>query len=239
MDEDLKVICLLDILGFENQLKLLGLTKLHEYYDELTSYVKKQEGGIDIAQISDGHIAVGWSIVGNAYFSDTLLFWTNYNKISLPSFTNLISESLCFGIEHKLPLRGSISVGKAILDIETNTYIGQPIIEAARTEKLQKWIGVSFGPSFTEPGFNNGLYLNTVLPYKSHYKDSSSPYATGMSVDWARKWRETRKENLKELICSMDIIPKYSDYYKRTTDFIKYSEENHDWFKTKTHINYG
>jgi hypothetical protein len=239
MDDELKIICMLDVLGFENLHNSFGLSRLRDYYKELTEYVKEQEGGIGIQPIPDGRVAVGWLVVGNAYFSDTLLFWTNYNKISLPSFTKIISECLCFGIEHKLPLRGAISVGQAILDSETNTYLGQPIIEAARTEKLQNWIGVSFGRSFTQPDFNNGFYLDTVLPYKSHYKDSSSPLATGMTVDWARRWRETRKTNLSELISSLDTVPEYSEYYKRTIDFVKFSEENHDWFKTKPHINYG
>lgn len=37
---------------------------------------------------------------------------------------------------------------------ESGTYLGQPIIEAARTERLQKWIGISFGNSFFKPDFD-------------------------------------------------------------------------------------
>ena len=98
----------------------------------------------------DGHVAVGWLVLGNTYFSDSILFWTNYSEMSLPGFTHLISETICYGIEHKLPLRGTISVGDAILDRDSGKYLGEPIIEAARTERLQKWIGVSFGSSFTK-----------------------------------------------------------------------------------------
>lgn len=167
MTDDLTVLCLLDVLGFESIFQLIGLERMKERYDKLTKYVKQQTGGIDVVPIPDGHVAVGWLVIGNAYFSDTLLFWTKYSKISLPSFTHLIAESICWGLEHELPLRGTIAVGQTILDTDSDTYLGQPIIEAARTEGTQEWIGVSLGPSFLAPDFNSGFYLHTVLPYKT------------------------------------------------------------------------
>ena len=178
-------------------------------------------------------------LIGNVYFSDTLLFWTKYNKISLPSFTRLIAETICYGLEHELPLRGTMSVGEAILDGESGTYLGQPVIDAARAERLQKWIGVSFEPSFSNLGLNQGFHLNTVLPYKSHYKDPSASYATGMVVDWPRHWRETRKIDVRPLVLTLDKDPNFSDYYKRTIVFIDFSERNHDWFKKQGHLSYG
>lgn len=239
MSDDLKVLCLLDVLGFESIFNSIGLGKLAERYAKLTEYVKEQTGGLDIVPTPDGHVAAGWLVIGNAYFSDTLLFWTKYNKISLPSFTQLIAGTICYGIEHRLPLRGTLSVGEAILDSKSGTYLGQPIIEAERTEKLQKWIGVSFGASFSKQDFNQEFYLNTVLPYKSHYKDTSGSYATGMVVDWPRRWRETRKADIRHLVSALDSNPKYSEYYTRTLEFINFSERNHDWFKKKSHLEYG
>lgn len=239
MSGELKVLCLLDVLGFENLFQSIGLEKLAERYAKLTEYVKEQTGGVDIVPTPDGHVAVGWLVIGNAYFSDTLLFWTHYNKISLPSFTQLIAETICYGIEHELPLRGTLAVGEAILDSESGTYLGQPIIETARTERLQKWIGVSLGTSFSKPDFNDGFYLNTVLPYKSHYKDTASPLATGMVVDWPRRWRETRKTDIRPLVSGLDTDPRFSEYYTRTLGFIDFSEQNHDWFKKQSHLDYG
>jgi len=197
-DDDLSVLCLLDVLGFESLLKSIGLKKLGERYVKLTEYVKRQSGGLNIVPTPDGHVAVGWLAIGNAYFSDTLLFWTRYNKIHLPSFIQLVAETICYGIENEFPCRGTLVVGEMILDSDSGTYLGEPIIEAVRTERLQQWIGVSFGVSFSKPDFNKGFYLNTVLPYKSHYKDKTSPLATGMVVDWARRWRETRRTDVRE-----------------------------------------
>lgn len=238
-ESELKVVCLLDVLGFESLFKTIGLEAIKERYTQLTEYVKKQTGGVDVVPTPDGHVAVGWLVIGNEYFSDTLLFWTKYSKISLPSFTQLIAETVCWGLEHELPLRGTIAVGEAILDAESHIYLGQPIIEAARTEGAQEWIGVSFGPSFLAPDFNNGFYLHTILPYKSHYKNKVSPYASGITVDWPRKWRETRKTDLQSIVSAMDTDKQFSQYYKRTLDFIMFSESNHDWFKKQGHMSYG
>jgi len=239
MSDDLKVLCLLDVLGFESLFKAIGLKELAGRYAKLTAYVKEQTGGLDIAPTPDGHVAVGWLVIGNTYFSDTLLLWTRYDKISLPSFTQLTAETICYGLENELALRGTLSVGEMILNNDSGTYLGEPLIEAARTVPLQRWIGVSFGCSFTKPDFNKGFYLNMVLPYKSHYKDQASSLATGMVVDWPRRWRETRKIDIRPLVSGMDTDPQFSEYYRETLAFVDFSEHNHDWFKRQSHLDYG
>lgn len=218
---DLQLVCLLDVLGFESLLGRLGLMGLHQKYTLLVDYVRQQTGGIDIVPTPDGRIAVGWLVIGNAYFSDSLLFWTNYNKMAVPSFTHLISEALCFGLETELPLRGAIAVGEAVLDTSMGVYLGVPLVEVARAERTQQWIGASFGPSFSKPGFSDGFHLNTVLPYKSHYKDRGSEYATGMTVDWPRRWRESRKSDPRPVLRSLDHDPSFSPYYEQTARFIR------------------
>lgn len=239
MAGDLKVLCLLDVLGFEALFKSVGLEEIAARYEKLIEYVKEQTGGLDVTATPDGHVAVGWLTIGNAYFSDTLLFWTRYNQVSLPTFTRLVSEAICYGLENGLALRGTLTVGEMILDKETGIYLGEPLIEAARTERLQRWIGVSLGASFSQPGFNRGFHLNTVLPYKSHYKEQSSPLVTGMVVDWPRKWRESRGTDVRLLVSGMDVEPQFSEYYTNTLRFIDFSEQNHDWFKRQSHLSYG
>lgn len=236
---DLNLVCLLDVLGFESILKRLGLAGLHTKYTALIDYVEQQTGGIDIVPTPDGHVAVSWLVVGNAYFSDSLLFWTPYSKIALPSFTHLVAETICFGLETQLPLRGAIAVGEAVLDSGRGVFIGEPLVEVARTERVQQWIGVSFGPSFSEPGFNDGFYLNTILPYKSHYKDAASEYATGMTVDWPRRCRESRKSDPGPILRGLDHDSTFSVYYDQAARFIDFSENNHDWFRRGMRLDYG
>ncbi len=236
---ELQLVCLLDVLGFESRLNALGLKAIEAKYRELVAYVREQEGGLDIVPTPDGHVAVGWLAVGNAYFSDSLLFWTRYSKVALPSFTHLITEAICFGLETELPLRGAIAVGEAILEKGSGVFLGHPLIEVARTERAQQWIGASFGPSFSEPGFNDGFHLHTILPYKSHYKDSASQFATGITVDWPRRWRDSRKSDPRPIIRSLDHDPAFSAYYDRAEEFARFSEENHDWFRKQGRLGFG
>lgn len=235
----LQLVCLLDVLGFESLLRRVGLTALQAKYEALVVYVKEQKGGIDIVPTPDGHVAVGWPVVGNAYFSDTLLFWTHYSEMGLPSFTHLVAETICVGLETDLLLRGAIAVGEATLDSGAGVFLGEPLVEAARTEREQQWIGASFGPSFAGQGFCDGFYLHTVLPYKSHYKDLSSEYATGMTVDWPRRWRESRKSDPRPRLRDLDRDTRFSPYYEETARFVDFSEENHDWFRRKARLDYG
>lgn len=239
MTGDVQIVCLLDVLGFENILKRLGLAALQAKYQRLVEYVTSQTGGVDIVPTPDGHIAVGWLVVGNVYFSDTILFWTRYNRMALPSFTQLVADAICFGIETELPLRGAIAVGEVVLEKDAGTFLGEPLVEAARTERVQQWIGASFGPSFQQPAFSGSFYLNTVLPYKSHYKDKSSQYATGITVDWPRRWRESRSSDPRPLIRALDKDPDYSSYYVGSLRFADFSERNHDWFQRQQHLDYG
>ena len=236
---DAQIVCLLDVLGFENQLTMLGLDGMYAKYAKLVEYVKAQTGGIDIVPTPSGQVAVGWLVIGNAYFSDSLLFWTRYSKMALPSFTNCIAQALCFGLENELPLRGSIAVGDAILDEKSGMFLGDPLVEVARGERSQQWIGASFGPSFSKHGFNDGFHLNTLLPYKSQYKSLDSDHATGMAVDWPRVWRESRKTDPTSLVRALNRDPNFSNYYETTERFVAFSEQNHDWFRNAQHLAYG
>ena len=234
-----QIVCLLDVLGFENQLSTLGLEGMHVKYTKLIEYVKAQTGGVDLVPTPEGQVAVGWLVIGNAYFSDSLVFWTRYSKLALPSFTNCIAQALCFGLEIELPLRGSIAVGDAILDVKSGVFLGSPLVEVARGERSQQWIGASFGPSFSRAGFNDGFHLNTILPYKSQYKDKASEHATGMAVDWPRVWRESRKTDPTSLVRALNRNPAFTEYYENTERFIAFSESNHDWFRSAPHLTYG
>jgi len=233
------ILGFLDVLGFTNKFERLGLGEINARYQKLTNYVREQTGGLDVVPTPDGYVAVGWLELGNAYFSDTVLFWTKHNKMAIPSFTELMAEAICFSIEIELPLRGTISTGQAILDSSNHTYLGSPIIEGAKTEVTQRWIGASFGKSFLSGDNSQGFHLHTVLPYKSHYKDKENELVTGMVVDWPRKWRESRKTDVRPLIEALDTDPKAHPYYKNTLKFIDFSEKNNDWFKSGGHLSYG
>jgi hypothetical protein len=230
-------VCLLDILGFKSIFQREGLLAVRGKYKRLMDHVNNQKHGYDLIQTPGGHLMLGVGTSGYFYASDSFLFWMSYNSIALPKFTEDVSEMICLGLETGLPLRGAIAVGESILDEETGEFLGGPIIEADIVNHTQRWIGASFGPSFTEPG-KHAFDPKTVLPYKGHYKsldDVASKFATGLTVDWPRRWRETRNSDVRPVIqnlgLNLDPNGKYSEYYRQAKDFADFSEQNQAWFR--------
>ena len=229
--------CLLDVLGFSNKLEDIGLREMNRLYQKLADRVNKVSGVLAMVPDVSGHLGVCSRDFESHYFSDTVIVWTKaLGDQTARIFTELIGDLICDGIEIGLPLRGTITYGELIADKASNTYLGLPIVEAANTERTQKWIGVSFGPSVSTR--ETPLHADTILPFKSHYKkehladEEKSKCCTNIVVDWPRQWRLSKKENNpRTLVESMNQSRDFSSYYKNTLKFIDFSEENHDWFR--------
>jgi hypothetical protein len=232
-------VCLLDILGFKNIFRMEGLLAVREKYKRLMDHVNNQKHGFDLLQTPDGHLMLGVGVSGYFYASDSFLFWMSYNPMALAKFTEDVAEMICIGLETGLPLRGAIAVGEAILDEKTGEFLGGPIIEADIVNRTQQWIGVSFGPSFMESR-KHAFDPKTVLRYKDHYKsldNDASKFATGLTVDWPRRWRDVRKSDVRPVIrnlgLNLDPSGKWSGYYRQAEKFAEFSEQNQDWFRTQ------
>jgi len=234
-----QILVFLDVLGFGDMYQRLGHQATLALYEALLSFVDSQRGGVDAVPLPDGRTAVGWFLPEHAYFSDTILFWTHYAPIRLFRMTQLAAEAVCKALEIGLPLRGAITLGKGTFDSERRIFIGAALNEAAETEKAQAWVGVSFGPSILAAEFGRELYLHTVLPYKSHAKSAAERAVPGLVVDWPRHWRETRQTDLCEAIHRLDVEPEAAEYYATTLRFVAFSEENHDWFRRSSHLEFG
>jgi hypothetical protein len=234
-------IALFDVLGFSDLQKEIGLTKIHSQYKDLINDVvlkdlDKNPLAMTLVNINFRPALVAARIdIKYAYFSDTIILWARQVKFLLPLFIDRCSEFLIKAIEIGLPLRGAISIGKAVMDKQSGIFIGEPIVEAARLESAQDWIGITFGNSVHSlPVDNNSFKFTEILfNYEKHMKPEKKALNSMISVDWARKVRE---QNKTEAIVSMltTRMEKFKDkayYYSNTLDFIKYSLTNHDWAK--------
>jgi hypothetical protein len=78
-----------------------------------------------------------------AYFSDTILLWVPLEQLCVAPFIlrclDLAREALNKGI----PLHGASAIGKAVMHKASSTFIGQPLVEAARLEAALQWVGVA------------------------------------------------------------------------------------------------
>jgi hypothetical protein len=235
-----QVLCFLDILGFKNQFR--DKERLHiieNYYDQLMNHVIEPKGGALLLRFGDGTTGAGWLTIQTTFFSDTIFLWTDYNHATLPEFTKTVGEAICVGLEVGLPLRGTIVVGEMILDKSKNKYLGEPLGEATDTEKNQKWIGASFGQSFLHKPYNY-FFFDTILPFKSHYKDANNKMtATGITVDWPKVWRNSRTTDCRKIVTDLNNSSGFEGYYDNTIKYIEYSENNEDWYKDMSNFKYG
>lgn len=130
----------------------------------------------------------------------------------------------------KLPLRGSIGVGPAILDKSNGTYLGLPLVDAARLEKRQRWLGVSFCDSFLRPPYNV-IYPDSVIPYSEHFKEEADRRKPCLVLDWPRSWRDQKLGDIEAVISELNKDRDHEAYYANTLKFVAHSEQNQDWFR--------
>lgn len=236
------IVALLDVLGFEQRLRTDGIRRLLQSYRELERIVRHQEGGrlvIDSIPLgppgNHGELVCApcmYSLdVGQALFSDTIVLWALYDSMRLKVFCETLQEFVCQVVSLGVPVRGGLSVGEALMEKSTGTYVGLPLVEAARVEKGQEWIGITFGRSFASPPFNRSFHPPTVLPFRKHVKRGNESNMTCVVLDWPRKWRETRTAPLYRQLQEMDTDRRYHRYYQVTLDFVDFSERNHNWFE--------
>jgi hypothetical protein len=147
------VVALFDVLGFEDRLGRFSLEEIYGQYRELISIAstKGSHAFFDARPVGDGKSVpfFGYVEIEQDYFSDTILLWTRFKPGTFNPFLHVCAHLMCEALQAELPLRGAISLGNAIMDKSTRTYIGPPLVEAARAEKAQQWIGLCFGRSFT------------------------------------------------------------------------------------------
>jgi hypothetical protein len=228
-------LCLFDVLGISEKIKKGELEKIYNLYKDLAETTSRLNGQAcwGVEPSPDGRLfPVGF--VGNiksAYFSDTYIIWELSQRPRVQAFVDTCMKLFCQSLELGVPLRGCISSGEAIMDNEKRLYLGQPLVEAARGEHLQKWLGFSFGDTF-----RMGLHWDSkmFIPYRGHLKaglqqeqrETLSPFV----VDWARYWREKKAGNVSELIKKMDTESEFSDYYANTLTFVAFSEKHQAWW---------
>jgi len=190
-----------------------------------------------------------------AYASDSIIIWANrtwpdaraldieecknhmespddgweYHPIPCDNFLDVCNDVICRGLESDLPLRGGIAVGNAILDQERNMFLGQPIIEAARLERVHEFIGTSFCASAVV----QTIPARFVLHFNQYVKEKHPPLWHGLTLDWPRHWRRTRKADLTRVVSSLNTDPQYSRYYDNTHDLVAVSEQYADQYESE------
>lgn len=202
------ILGLFDVLGFESRFAKNGLKEMARKYRLLIAAAKRAAEQPDIvrAMMPDElpftfdpgsgcgfmNVLVMPTEINHAYFSDTILLWSPYDKFSVQPFFDACVSMIQESLEVGLPLRGSISIGDVIFNREKGIFLGGALIEAARLEKDQRWIGVTLSSTFLlTPPFNHPYPYHTI-PYAAHFEDPDDRKRLALVLDWPRAFRDQK-----------------------------------------------
>ncbi|MFQ6027563.1 MAG: hypothetical protein ACE5Q6_08730 [Dehalococcoidia bacterium] len=233
------LIAFLDVLGFEALLKRVGLEELNRRYEELLTtalapHSESRPWSLSLALVQGQPTpALMWLPIQTAYFSDSLLLWVHYHPAHVPEFLDRCSRVFCQGLALGLPIRGAISVGRAILDKNRGIFLGLPLVEAVRLESKSNWIGVALAASWKSETLGIPVPPDRVFMYEPPFKDGGDSLFSGLVLDWPRVWRESRRDSAVEYLldlCTPGLPEELRARYSTTIAFYEHSHRNQDWF---------
>jgi hypothetical protein len=230
------IVAFFDILGFENTFKEYGLAEMFKKYQSLIDialkpFAEKNLWTKSLTKIDHNAYIPGMYQfpIRYAYFSDSLLLWIDKDAALFSEFLGRCAKVFCSALYLGIPLRGAISVGKQILHNKTNTYLGAPLIEAARLEAAQDWVGLSLGVSFTSSENSLPIDPSYVRIYNAPVKQAKQELLSGLVLDWVKIWQEMYDESPIEVL---EGIKKegFEKYYDNAIKYINTVMNEPEWF---------
>ena len=221
-------VALFDVLGFENLLRTEGLTQVHHKYRVLIERAVQIPDN-RFADLVDGHIVLGWMPNLHAYFSDTILLWHPLERLFARPFVGRCANMVALALEMGMPLRGAIALGPAELDKDSNIYLGEPIIEAARLQAQQEWVGLAFTASAMWPNWVAEMSAHDIVPYRIPLKSEAAreDLCGGFAVNWCRRLQDGGIALLESL---RDRLPSSEASIRRKYDnTIAFVRAAHEW----------
>jgi hypothetical protein len=183
-------VALFDVLGFESLVRSQGLAEIRRKYKALIEQAVAVPDG-RFLNLVGGAMVLGYmqNTTSHAYFSDTILIWQPLDRILAQPFVSRCADMVATALEMDMPLRGALALGPAELDKEANVYLGEPIIEAARLESQQDWVGVAFAASAMWPQWMAEMSTHDVVPYRIPLKTETSraDLCGAFALNWCRR----------------------------------------------------
>lgn len=158
-----------------------------------------------------------------------MLLWVPYQPEFVSSFLTRCCDVFCEALRIGIALRGAIAAGNLILHKRSNTFLGTELVEAARLEKAQEWLGVTLGNSVCSEAMRIPFEPHLVRIADAPMKTGTKQLLSGLVLDWPRRWRELHSTTAIEAINSIRD-PNFSKYYDNACSFARISDSDPDWF---------
>lgn len=226
------MFAMFDVLGFSSWLEGVGLQAVLDAYHRLIERVvlrRNEKGGLSAVQTRDGAVFAITGPPGHAYFSDTIILWQPLVPPFVDDFVTRCSEMICEALAMDIPLRGAITLGDAVLDGDADFFLGTPVVEAARVERAQNWIGLTFGQTAMWSPFLAQIHGTGIIEYPPPVKSGLQEYASPIVIDWPRRWRDRHGKCPSAKLRELDRNPEYTSYWQNTIAFAEFSKAEHDW----------
>lgn len=233
---DLWIVALFDVLGFEAAYQRLGIEKLYALYKELIDRIILRPSidsfgsGQQLGSVMSLKYFRLW--VGFHYFSDTILLWCPATPDNFSPFLTRCSDLFIEALNVGLPLRGAISIGEANFSKHAGVFVGQPLIDCARLERSQNWLGIALSSSCS--GILEHVDSDLILPYTPPIKPSGDASTQSVShagavLDWPRRARGITGANITLTIDALNTSPNHHLYYDNTNAFVRHSAVHARW----------
>lgn len=223
-----------DVLGFSRWVENESLSSIVTAYRQLIERAvlkPNEKGSLTAFHTPEGQLFAVTGAPHYAYFSDTILLWCPLVPPLVADFVERCGDLMCEALAMNIPLRGAITLGDAVLDNKTNTYIGKPIVEATNLEKGQDWVGLTLGNTAMWSPFLAQLHGASIIEYSAPMKEGCQQYAAPIVVDWPRRWRDKNTSSPISKLDELNKNPDFAKYWNNAKAFAEYSLLKHDWFK--------
>jgi hypothetical protein len=154
--------------------------------------------------------------------------WEGMEEVVAP-FLSRCSSVLCEALKLGVPLRGAITAGQLILHKKTNTFLGLELVEAARLEKAQDWLGVALGASVRSEQLRIPFDPRLIRLYQPPLKTGTEELFSGLVLDWPQRWHELHGSTVADAVEALRT-PGFDMYYDNAKMFIEQSEADPEWF---------
>lgn len=245
------LIVFLDILGTSQLLNSGEFYKVYDYYSDMIKLCSDSYTPIaisnpffgkremlsdlnsiqaDLADFETPYHIINYDLC-HAFFSDTFLLWIEIDSFFRPligGFLEKCSIVFCEALKRGIPLRGTISIGTSIMDEKNHIFLGKPLVEAAKAEPHQRWLGVAIGKSVVNliEQFHP-MDMEYLLPFCNHLKYDSDPLLSNFVLDWFAYWNRNEDVDVEEIIESMNTEKAFDNYYKNTLLYVMAAKQRH------------
>jgi hypothetical protein len=221
------ILAVFDVLGFSAMLAEKGLSEVTALYSRLITEAVTKEAMrtytiIRFSETQKGSI-VGALPVSHAHFSDTILLWVPLVQHFIDPFLARCADMVCEALKLGIPLRGAVAVGPAVMHARTDTFVGSPVVEAAKLEQSQDWLGVSLGPSMLAGDVSSEFDPTLVIPYPVPFKKQRERVYAELALDWPNRFRSRFGTDPLEAIRAIDTSPSHHIYYVNALKFAEFS----------------